>query len=346
MKVFIGFILLFLSNVVIAQTGSNPFEIKSRLDSSYNTTTTDNGSTGNIFDVEHSDVENRVVNESTMDTTKAENISDIVPVVVEDNMDAEDTELIQNSSNPFEVSHIPIRKSKLKEEADAFKPKEKVVYGKKTTKNSNVFLFWWNLLTALLIAVVINTRSKTIPRIYRSVLNENILKFNHREEGSGVNGHYLLLYIVFLLNLGIFIYLILYNLFDYSGQRVFWNCLGIVTAIYIVKHLALSILGTIFPFTKEVNLYNFTIESFNIATGIILIPINLIVAFGPENISNLVIYVGLGVIGIVLILRIFRGLFIALNFIQNYFFHFLLYLCTFEILPILIFLKIVGNFGK
>ena len=326
-----------------SQVNANPFEIQSRLDSVYNSEGKSESSTINIFDVQRSDDKNvEVIVPAKRDTLNDEQESDLVPSVGEDIL-AEDEEEVILDQNPFDVSHIPIRKSKLKTEADAFKTQTKRLTDIEPSE-SNAFLFFLNLLSALLLAIVINTQKGAIKKITNAITNENVLKLIQREEKKGISGYHLLLYISFFINAGIFVYLIAFNFYNARGWMSFqWIFLGIL-GIYLVRHIFLMLIGQVFPFKKDSQLYGFTIQTFNIFIGIILIPFNLIIAFGPEKTTVPLIYMGLIIIGILALLRTFRGFLIASSYIQGNLFHFLLYLCTFEILPILLLIKIVGNF--
>ena len=162
--------------------------------------------------------------------------------------------------------------------------------------------------------------------------------------GDSPSHHHLLLYISYFINMAIFIYLILYNMFKLQGWSKYLLVFIAILGIYLLKHLFLLVIGRIFPFRKDSQLYGFTIQTFNIFIGILLVPFNLIIAFGPENAAIPFIYIAIVIIGILALLRTFRGFLIASSYIQSHLFHFLLYLCTFEILPILLLIKIIGNF--
>ncbi|MEM9545716.1 MAG: DUF4271 domain-containing protein [Bacteroidota bacterium] len=333
----LSFLLFLFCSSAFAQVNTNPFEIQTRLDSVYNSEATDEGSTFNIFDVQRSDEELIPVEPTKQDSLEEE--SDLMPTVGEEEIEDES----QFGQNPFDVSHIPIRRSKLKKEANALKTQSKKIDIE--SGGSNAFLFFLNLLSAFLLAIVINTQRGALKKVSNAITNENVLKLLHREEKRGITGHHLLLYISYFINAAIFVYLILYNFFELQGWKYFqWVFLGIV-GIYLTRHLFLTILGRIFPIKKDSQLFGFTIQTFNIFLGILLIPFNLIIAFGPLNATVPLIYIGLVIIGILTLLRTFRGFLIASSYIQSNLFHFLLYLCTFEILPILLLIKIIGNFG-
>ncbi len=338
---FLSLIFSFVYLTGYCQVNANPFEIQSRLDSVYNSEGRIESSTINVFDVQRSDDEMvSPIDPIRKDTLDVEEESDLLPVVGED-----DDEVGEHlDQNPFDVSHIPIRKSKLKTEADAFKARSKVVSANETS-GSNAFLFFLNLLSALLLAIVINTQKGAIKKITNAITNENVLKLIQREEKKGISGYHLLLYISFFINAAIFIYLIAFNFYKIQGWSYYQLIFLGILAIYLTRHIFIMLMGRVFPFTKDSQLFGFTIQTFNIFIGIILIPFNLIIAFGPVKTAIPLIYLGLIIIGILALLRTFRGFLIASTYIQSNLFHFLLYLCTFEILPILLLIKIIGNFG-
>lgn len=335
------------------QEGANPFEIQSRLDSVYQSQPASESSAINIFDVIRDDQVIIESNTSVPTQSGDEPISTIIPPVGEDQPINGDEVLTETEDiiNPFDVSHIPIRRSKLKKEADAFAPTKSLTSNKtkrersSSETSSNAFLFWLNLLTGFILAIVINTQSGALTKISKSITNENVLKLNHRNEKRGTAGHYLLLYFSFFINAGIFIYLVIYHFYGMSGWMLFAKCFAGVSVIYLLRHLFLYMVGVSFPVRKEASLYGFTIESFNLFIGIILIPLNLIIAFGPTNIAIPLIYVSMVVVGLLILLRTFRGLLISTSWISSNLIHFFLYLCAFEILPILLLIKVIGKFG-
>jgi len=341
--ILLSFIFSMICFTGYSQVNNNPFEIQSRLDSVYNPDGKTESSTINVFDVQRSDGEIILpIEHVKIDTLNEKPESDLTPTVGEEDQYEEIEE--QLDQNPFDVSHIPIRKSKLKAEADAFKTQGKQISNLENS-GSNAFLFWLNLLTGLILAIVINTQKGAILKISNAITNENVLKLIQREEKKGISGYHLLLYFSFFINAAIFVYLIVFNFYKVQGWFPFqWIFLGIL-GIYLLRHIFILLIGKVFPFKKDSQLYGITIQTFNIFIGIILIPFNLIIAFGPENTAVPLIYIGLTIVGILALLRTFRGFLIASTYIQSNLFHFLLYICTFEIFPTLLLIKIIGNFG-
>lgn len=324
---------LLATTVSHSQSGINPFDIVERIDSIY---VQEAAEPGNAFDVVRPDensnnTQDDVEPETIIATTEAVSPPPVVTATADE---------LLLEKNPFEVSHIPIRKSKLKQEADAFAQTTATTKSSdQQAPSSNTFIFWLSLLAGVLLAVVINIRRNTITRIAKSLLNENILKYNHREEKQGLSGYYLMLYSVFFITASIFLYLVAIHYGQPMGIKTFGTCAAAILAAYLSKHLVLKCVGLIYPVERESSLYGFTIETFNIIVGLLLLPLNLIIAFGPIAFSEIFLYLSLIIMFLLLVLRSFRGVLIATSYIQKYIFHFFLYLCVVEIVPVLLLIK-------
>jgi hypothetical protein len=79
--------------------------------------------------------------------------------------------------------------------------------------------------------------------------------------------------------------------------------------------------------------------------GIILVPINLVLAFGSPTILNAVWLICYGLLSAMLIYRTVIAWRIGGGLLLGNFFHFILYICTVEIAPIMILLKIVQQWS-
>jgi hypothetical protein len=160
---------------------------------------------------------------------------------------------------------------------------------------------------------------------------------------------YWLFYAHFFINAGFFIFLIL-NHFDWYTNNsilILLLCILFVAGAYLLKHLTLSTVAAAFPVEKEANLYGFVTLLVNILLGLALLPINLLVAFGPESVVNIVIWIGISLVILLYGFRQLKGLFISGRLVHSYLFHFFLYLCSAEIAPLLIVGKLaLGNFGE
>jgi hypothetical protein len=243
---------------------------------------------------------------------------------------------IISSGNPFDVNHVPSkRKSNVINpltEIKAIKPKV-----------SDKFMFWIMLFSLPLLALVISAKTSLMSYLVRSVVNLNMMKLTKREES---NNYFLLLllYLVFLINGTMFVYLLQKNYTNQEGISIWSWCLFGLLAVYVIRHVSMWLLSKIFPVEIEVGFYNYVIIVFNILFGILIIPVNIILAYMPEY-TKVGIITGISLFLIFYVLRCIRGISASLFLIGQGILSFFVYLCTFEIAPLLIIIRAVLNFN-
>lgn len=102
------------------------------------------------------------------------------------------------------------------------------------------------------------------------------------------------------------------------------------------------LLGALFPVSKESSLYSYIILVFNILLGLLIVPVNLMLAYGPEAMYSLVLYMGIGAIVLFYVMRTLRGLSISIFLIGQGIVPFFIYLCTAEIAPVLVMIRAIS----
>jgi Domain of unknown function (DUF4271) len=201
------------------------------------------------------------------------------------------------------------------------------------------------MMLAYLMVLVGSSRS-FLQKIYGGFLNDNLLRIQYRELSSVTLPGYLAFYALFIANISIFTYLVL----DYLGNvgtdnrlEILFSCIFGIAIAFVLKHFILSLVGFVFPISKEVGLYAMTISVFNIILGLILAPMNLLVAYAPTTMTKNLLLLTVAMIALVYGYRIIRSLLIGLRFVGENLFHFLLYLCTMEIAPLMVIAKFIAD---
>jgi hypothetical protein len=209
---------------------------------------------------------------------------------------------------------------------------------------STTSLFWLLIFLTLLLAVIINLNRSILNNLIRAWTNLNFSNLLYRDRKGPDRFLYLLLGILFYFNAGIFISHVANILFDVTltSKLVFLSILAIIL-IYAVRHTVLLGLSVIFPITKEINQYSFTIHLFNILNGIVLLIVNYITSFAPAGIAKATVILGLVFILLQFIYRNIRGLLLGAKFIAADRVHFFLYLCTCEIIPLMVGYKLIQD---
>lgn len=209
---------------------------------------------------------------------------------------------------------------------------------------SKNFLFWIFLITLILMAFVVSNARSAVQHAYQALLSDSALRQIHRDQIGWGNFGQLAMYGLFWLNMGIFAFLMFYRFDGHSpyGQfATFLLCVGSVSLVFLIKHSILYVIANVFPIAKEVKLYNYIIITGGIFLCLILLPLNIFIAYSPDSLKELFTLAAVGIIGLVYFVRSLRSLSIASPFLMTDQFHFLLYLCTVEIAPIMILIKLL-----
>lgn len=247
-------------------------------------------------------------------------------------------------TNPFDV--VPHRApgaavSLAENKTPIFQPFSVLPRGKHMPANA-LFILMIGLVGFLTFAVVYNRT--VVLKAWRGFLNDNALTIIQRE-AAGFTGStpYYLLYTSFVLNAGVFIFLVIRffrkDTFDNLGFVLI--CLLLAAIIFLSKHIMLRALSWLFPVKNEVRRYNFLIIVFNCVLGLFLLPCNLLLAFSETgNRQAFLVFWMLGLVVVFYFYRALRSTAIGAKFLAVSQFHFLLYLCTVEIAPVLFLAKV------
>ncbi|NBC82586.1 MAG: DUF4271 domain-containing protein [Bacteroidetes bacterium] len=117
---------------------------------------------------------------------------------------------------------------------------------------------------------------------------------------------------------------------------------GIITGIVQLKRLILIMTGKLFLVDTILHEYIFNTHLVNKITGLALIPVTVFITYLELGITHLLVFFGLSIIILSTILKFIKGLKIILRY-NLYLYNIILYLCTLEILPIFIGIRIFVN---
>lgn len=248
-------------------------------------------------------------------------------------------------ANPFDVAPVKVI-SREQVAAEKSKPRQIIHLLKPVSaqpRDKNQF-FWTILLMLVMLAVAVTLNRNVVRHVYLGFMNDNAMKLLYKEQSVVGSVSYFVLYLLFLINGGLFIYLVL----DYYKAPAYWTgftevfmCVAGFSLVMMIKHLILFYVGSVFPVAKEVRLYNFVIVMFGIVAGLVLAPMNLFIAYSPADISDLFVVITFILLAGIYLFRVLRSLFIASPFMGFHKFHFFLYLCAVEVAPVLVLLKLI-----
>lgn len=215
------------------------------------------------------------------------------------------------------------------------------------TSDKERFQFFGIGIMLILFTSGISLVGSYLNRAFQAFVSDNPFNQYFREqEGRGAAPYYVL-YTLFFINLGFFLVLMLSNYqvsLPVGNYYLQWLLLSAgIGFLFLLKHLLLIIIRWVFPVEVEMRRYIFLIIIFSIVLGTALVPANLLLAYGPEGSEKIVLIGTFGMIALVYFFRSIRALFIANKQILFHRFHFLLYICTVEIAPALIAVRLILN---
>ncbi len=209
---------------------------------------------------------------------------------------------------------------------------------------------WFFFVTLLSIGIV-----GFLKVFYDKQLRANLFAIYNKQESNRIfndnsaltNRVSIFLLLLFALNLSMFLiecssfYGILLTT---SSKLITYFALSIIIILLnVLKIFQLSLLGKILKIQDTINEYIHEIYIHNKAIGISLFPIIIFMPFVIASATKAFVYTGFGLIVVFSLLRIFRGAKIIFTKRLSIF-YMILYLCTLEILPILIILKFIKSF--
>ncbi len=253
-------------------------------------------------------------------------------------------------ANPFDVvpHQVPGVTKALSEEVDFSRQVSQrlIAFPKgNTVPKSFVFGILLLLLTFFTLAVAANRT--ILLKAWRSFLSSNAMNQAQREAlGFSGNTPYLLMYINFLLNAGVFAFLIVQSLNTdgrFNNFAVFFICIVVSIVIFLLKHTLITVMTWLFSgISTDLYRYNFLIIVFSCVLGFFLIPFNFLIAFaGTQNWQFFVTLWLLALSTIFVIYGLIRALTLGTKYLFGYPMHFLLYLCVAEVVPVLLLIKLL-----
>jgi hypothetical protein len=154
----------------------------------------------------------------------------------------------------------------------------------------------------------------------------------------------LLLNILFMISGGLYACYLLHFYHIGEGTR-FWMlylcCMGMLGAIYLVKFLVLKFLGWVFSISRATDIYIFVVFLVNKMLGIFLLPFLIIITFSETQAREIFITISLVMVFAMGVYRVMAAYRPVRNEIKLTPFYFFLYLCAFEIAPVLLIYKVL-----
>ena len=209
----------------------------------------------------------------------------------------------------------------------------------------NLFEFWMLLVLLLILGIIAYVRVvyfKRLNRLFRSLWRIQILRQVMREELVFSHRASVLLHFNFVLVTSLIIYCWMMVVDLKTGAlRGIFLYLAIALSllgIYIFKLILNALLRRIFRDPGVIREYLFEVFLINKAGGIILLPLVIALIFTNIGNAQILLLTALSLLLLFLVFRFVQGFRLTLNYRLSGI-YIILYLCTLEILPFMVFSK-------
>jgi len=254
-----------------------------------------------------------------------------------------------SATKPPDFSHLPISPIELLKSQPFFNFNGKAVHIRAERYEPSSFEGMFYLLVAMLFyfAVVKLFFGRYLANLMTLFFKASIRQQQLREQVLQSPFPSLLLNILFIFSAGLYAAFLL-RYYHYGNPEWFWlhfiYCAGLLAILYMVKFLVLRITGWIFNINKAVETYLFVVFMTNKIIGIFLLPFLVLIAFSGPFLTEIGITISIIMIGLFYIYRFIASYSTLHKEIKISGLHFFLYLCAFEIAPLLLIYKVLVTY--
>lgn len=196
----------------------------------------------------------------------------------------------------------------------------------------------------LLLGIIRSSYLKYFNDMFRAFFNPTLSQRQLKDQLSQSPFPNFLLNFFFVISLGLYLYLLMYRL-DYPTGAIAWMLIPglmlLVGIIYLVKFVVLRFCGWLFGNEELIDAYVFILYLINKVLGILLAPFLVVLAFGSPEMASICLYISIFFIVLLVVYRYVRSYSLVRQYLSFSKLHFFLYLCAFEVVPVLIITKVL-----
>lgn len=196
----------------------------------------------------------------------------------------------------------------------------------------------------LLLGIIRLSYLKYFSDLFRAFLNPTLSQRQLKDQLSQSPFPNFLLNSFFVISLALYLYLLMYRQ-QYITSNTAWMAIPgliiLVAVVYGVKYVMLRFCGWLFGSTELADAYIFILYLINKVLGILLVPFLVILAFCTPELAKAFMYISIFFIVLLVAYRYIRSYSVVKQYLSFSRLHFFLYLCAFEVAPVLIITKVL-----
>ena len=195
----------------------------------------------------------------------------------------------------------------------------------------------------LLLGIIRLSYLKYFTDLFRAFLNPTLSQRQLKDQLSQSPFPNFLLNAFFVISLALYIYLMMFRQQYITNTNNAWmvipGLIVLVAIVYSVKYVMLRFCGWLFGSIELADSYIFILYLINKVLGVLLVPFLIILAFCRPNVAGAFLYISIFFIVLLVAYRYIRSYAVVKQYLSFSRLHFFLYLCAFEVAPVLIITK-------
>ena len=206
------------------------------------------------------------------------------------------------------------------------------------------WIFFLLLSCFMLLGILRFSFNKVLSQTFRSIINYREAYKLYIEGGNNYTFANIALNINFFLSFGLYLFfLVTKNLPAFTqlpGFLVFGDLLLLLFGFIALKFVLYKLMGALFKVSDLVNEYLHLGSVYNKIGGVLFLPLVVLLHYLPVESNNFLYYCGVGIFIIMYSWQLLRGIQIIIQKNLSVYYS-ILYLCTIEILPLLLISKLI-----
>jgi hypothetical protein len=199
------------------------------------------------------------------------------------------------------------------------------------------------LFMLALLASMRHTSDNYLVQLFQAQYKKGTISRLFREKVSNLSHVTFRLDILFYMVSGLFVFHFLQTLdtgFQSNSFIVYLACITVMVLFLSAKFLLYRLSGFLFDSYAETREYIFYTKTGNRLLGLLLLPVVITAFFTGTLLTKILLFLGGAIVAIVSIVNVFRGMKIVAKKVFSIY-YMILYLCSLEILPLLLVWRIL-----
>lgn len=233
-----------------------------------------------------------------------------------------------------------------------------ITSGQKITKNdfellrphqSSALVFLWIVVALFLFVIIRLLYKRDFQELFQSLMNKQLATQINRNKGTSMSNFSLILLLIAIVNLSV---MTMYTLLYFYGEMNHYTIQFFIKLIFLftfflgLKVLVVNTLGFLFEEKESADSYVNDFMMIVKVLGIAVFPTVLMVYVASKSDAYMFVYLFLVIVILNVLVFVWRGLSTSIEMMYKSVYHFLLYVCTVEILSVFLLIKLLTKIAS